>query len=511
MENSTPVLIGVGQYTEKDGSFAQSSSPMDIAGEASKRALIDTGIGNQLASQIDTLAVVRLFSDSSNRPRMQHTFGRAENPPRSIARRIGANPTNAIYGQLGGNTPQKLVNEMAQRIVEDDVKIALLTGAEAIKTQQSALRHGEQLDWQEEDSGGLEDRGLGEALTTKHEFDHGIGVPVQTYPLFENAIRGQRGDSIDDHLLSMGRLFEPFTKIASKNPFAFYGESRTATELANVSSKNRYIGFPYPKLMNARDAVNQGAAVLMTSVGTARALQVDPTKWVFLHGCGEANDKLVSERENYFSSPGIKISSSKALEMADKSIKEMACFDIYSCFPSAVEIACNELGLDYDDSRQLTVTGGLPFFGGPGNNYSMHAIAAMVERLRSTPNMYGMVTANGGWLSKHAVGIYSTTPFNGTWCRENPTIGQQIISSMKSPELSEKPEGNAVIETYTVYFDRNGPKRGIVIGRLVDNNKRFIANTPTDPSLLNSMIIEEGLDRKGTVSSANGMNIFIPL
>jgi hypothetical protein len=32
-----------------------------------------------------------------------------------------------------------------------------------------------------------------------------------------------------------------------------------------------------------------------------------------------------------------------------------------------------------DDTRPLTVTGGLPWFGGPGNNYSTHAIATMME------------------------------------------------------------------------------------------------------------------------------------
>lgn len=510
MEDSTPILIGVGQVTEKNISPQEAGSPMDLAGEASRRALIDSGVGDQLAPLIDTIAVIRLFSDSLNRPRQQHGFGRAENPPRAVAKRIGANPISSIYGQLGGNTPQKLVNEMAERIVAGDVNVALLTGAEAIKTTQTALRNGVELNWQEDDDENLEDRGLGEALTTPHEFSHGIGSPVQTYPLFENAIRGKRGNSIPEHLLAMGRLFEPFTEIAADNPYAFYGNRYTAEELANVTVNNRYVGFPYPKLMNARDAVNQGAAIIMTSVGKAKEMQIDPAKWVFLHGCGEANDRLVTERQNYYSSPGIKASTTKAMEMAGKTVDDMARFDLYSCFPSAVEIACDELGLRENDPRQLTITGGLPFFGGSGNNYSMHAIAEMTQWLRTNPGKLGMVTANGGWLSKHAAGIYSTTPTQGKWQREDPAVTQQVIDKMDSPAFTGTPEGEATIETYTVVFDRNGPVRGIVIGRLARDDTRFVANTPTDPELLNWMVENECLGRKGIVGNREGLNTFVP-
>ena len=135
------------------------------------------------------------------------------------------------------------------------------------------------LDWQEEDGGSLEDRGIGPALASAHEFEHGIGVPVNTYPLFENAIRGELGRSVDEHLLAMGELFAPFTRVAAANPFALFGTVRSPQELAAVSAENRMIGFPYPKWMNAMDGVDQGAAVVMTSVGRAKALGIDPARW----------------------------------------------------------------------------------------------------------------------------------------------------------------------------------------------------------------------------------------
>ena len=54
-------------------------------------------------------------------------------------------------------------------------------------------------------------------------------------------------------------------------------------------------------------------------------------------------------------------------------------FDIYSCFPSSVNLGCDALGLDPFDPRGLTVTGGLPYAGGAASACLMHAIATMVR------------------------------------------------------------------------------------------------------------------------------------
>ena len=158
---------------------------------------------------------------------------------------------------------------MAERINEGDVGIALIAGSEAIKTAQTAMRNNIMLNWQEEHEGSLDDRGLGEALFTPHEFAHGVGIPIQTYPLFENALRHHKGLSIEDHMQQMGSLFEKFSEVAANNPHSFYGTFRTAEELITVTRENRWISFPYPKWMNAMDGVNLGAAVIITSVGKA--------------------------------------------------------------------------------------------------------------------------------------------------------------------------------------------------------------------------------------------------
>ena len=509
MLDSTPILVGAGQFTDRETSPELAHSPMDIAAEAAKAALADTGNGFALAAEIDTLAVVRIFQDSYKKPRVATSFGRAENPPRAVAKRIGASPVNAIYSNAGGNTPQKLINEMAERISLGDVSVALLTGSEAIRTAQLAVRNNIRLNWQEEDAGAQEDRGIGEALANAHEIAHGLIAPIQVYPLFENAIRKDKGRSVEEHLLAMGELFAPFTDVAADNPFSFYGTRRSATELASVTKENRFICFPYPKFMNSRDAVNQGAAVVMTSVGKAKQLNIDPSKWVFLHGCSEANEKLlVSDRVNLHSSPAIAVNSQQAFTMAGKTLEDIDLIDIYSCFPSAVEVACDALGLSFSDPRGLTLTGGLPFFGGPGNNYSMHAIATAIPLLRAAPQKYALITANGGRLSKHATGIYSASPIRGEWQRESSAKIQTQINAMPAPEFIEAPNGAAKIETYTVCFEKTNPVRGIVIGRLLETDQRFIANTATDATTLKQMMQDDFLNCIGTVVSSDGMNTF---
>ncbi len=509
-EDATPVIIGAGQYMERGLPPRQAQPPMGIAAHAAAAAIRDTGCTSPIAGMIDTMAIVRIFQDSRNRPRDDVASGRAENPPRAVARRIGANPAHAIYGPIGGDTPQTLVSEIAQAIAAGEIGMALLAGGEAIHTSRAAMRAGVDLHWQEEDAGSLDDRGMGVPLASRHEMAHGIGIPVQTYPLFENAIRAQLGNNVDKHLRHMGELMAPFTGVANDNPHAFYGERREAEELAAVDENNRFICLPYPKLMNARDSVNQGAALVMTSAGKARELGIDPGRWVYPHGCAEAREKLVSERANYRSSPAIRANSATAFDMAGKTVADMDFIDLYSCFPSAVEIARKELGLAGDDPRGLTVTGGLPFFGGPGNNYSMHAIATMVSLLRARPGSFGLVTANGGLLSKHATGIYSTAPYFGKWAKPNPDADQAAVDSLAGPDFTERPEGRAKVETYTVCYRRGVPERGIVIGRLCADGRRFVANTPADEISLARLAAEEQLGRAGTVETTPQGNVFVP-
>src|SRR3984957_695171 len=233
--------------------------------------------------------------------------------------------------------------------------------------------------------------------------------------------------------------------------------------------------------------VDQSAGVLIASVKKARELGVPQDKWVFLHGCADAADLWnVLDRQNYHSSPAMRMTGRRALDMAGISIGQIDLIDLYSCFPVAVEIGAEELGLSLDDPRGLTVTGGLPYAGGPGNNYVMHSIAVMMKRLRERRGAFGLVTGNGWYLTKQSTGVYSTKPFEGVWVREDPWVIQRQIDALAHPPVIERPEGRAVIETYTVVHGRDGYRLGIVIGRDAAGH-RFVAETPKDEATLRGL------------------------
>jgi acetyl-CoA C-acetyltransferase len=249
----------------------------------------------------------------------------------------------------------------------------------------------------------------------------------------------------------------------------------------------------------------------MTSVGTARALGIPERKWVYLHGCADGHDHwYVSDRPDLHRSAAIRLGARKALEMAGRRLAEMRFLDLYSCFPSAVEIGCEEIGLAEDDPRGLTLTGRLPYFGGPGNNYVTHSIAHMMRRLRAHPRSFGLVTANGNYVTKHSFGIYSTTPVVGPWQREAPEALQRELDALPKATLSPAPDGRARIETYTVMHGKAGPGYAIVFGRLDESGHRFVANTPSDPAVLRDLEDRESLGRPGRVRATAERNVFTP-
>jgi acetyl-CoA C-acetyltransferase len=191
-------------------------------------------------------------------------------------------------------------------------------------------------------------------------------------------------------------------------------------------------------------------------------------------------------------------------------LRQLDYFDLYSCFPCAVQIGRDMLGVAEDDPRPLTVTGGLPYHGGPGNNYTVHGIANMMKQLRATPGAKGLVSGVGWYMTKHAIGICSTEGKPGIWTRPPPQTYQAELERAPHPELVMEPSGKAVIETYTVLHDRDGqPTKGIVIGRLQDG-RRFVANTPEDRSVLEALMVCEAIGTAGIVSSIKGLNRFDP-
>jgi acetyl-CoA C-acetyltransferase len=507
-EATMPVLIGCGQLTDKRPP-EEAGTPIELMAEVARKAAADAGPGQALLDEIDVIAALGLTVDSAESG--SGAGGMVRNVPHAVCTALNIDPTVKRYTHTGGNTPQMLVNSYAQKIAQGDASAVLLVGAEALNTMLARLKMGLDLDAWMDDSGG-DPQMLGDSrpAASDHEMLYSMQTPSITYPMFENALRVKYGLSLDEHRKKMGDLYQRFNVVAAKNPLSWFPTERSSEEIANVSESNRYVGFPYTKFLNSIIQVNMGAAVILTSVAKARELGVADDRMVYLHGCADANDIWnVSERVNYHSSPAIRAMGEKAFAMSGKTIDDIDYFDIYSCFPSAVQIACDELGIAHDDARGLTLTGGLPYFGGPGNNYVTHSIATMMDVLRSNPGKFGLLNANGWFITKHSMGIYSTTPLTGDWQREAPADYQQSILDEAHPPLTESPNGNGTIETYTVLHGRNGVERALVIGRLEDGN-RFIAETPNDEQTLRHMMDREMIGASGIATAGEEKNLFVP-
>jgi acetyl-CoA C-acetyltransferase len=494
--DNTPVLVGAGTFTQRDVEPADAFGPMDLAREAALRAANDADVGETIWPKLDSVRVVRVLS------------GGYPDAAALLAERLRVGRAETMVSDTGGNSPQALVNRTAEDLAAGRIGSALLCGGEVLHSMVQALSAGTPPKWMARDGVEPSVGPVDFSGTADYEVPYEFQRPVNVYPLFENALRAQYGHSIAEHQQLLGEMCSRMTEVAAANPDAWFPIARTPEEIATPTPKNRYIGFPYTKFMNAMIRVDQAAAVLMTTVAAAKSLGIPESRWVYLHGCADAHDHWhVSEREHYHGSPAIKICARESLAMAGWDIADVAHIDLYSCFPSAVQIGRDAFGIPADDERPLTVTGGLPYHGGPANNYAMHSIATMLHKLRDDPGSKGLVSALGWYVTKHAVGLYGTEPIEHEWECKDPKTYQSEIDDRPKPAFTIEAKGPATIETYTVLHGHDGPETGIVVGRLEDGT-RFLAKTPADADTFNELMTQEGVGRTGNVANASGINEF---
>lgn len=358
--------------------------------------------------------------------------------------------------------------------------MVLLTGAEALKNQRHAERNGVTLDWNEHFDEPVEDRGFGEHIITSQEMKNGLNNVLYFYALVEQAQRHALGHTVEEHREAMATLLESFSRVAAENPYAQFPGHQSAQDILDSPNLTHL----YTKRMIAQDGVNLGAAVLLCSAGKARELGIDPSNWVFMHGMAQGSELETSYREDLTMSAMAGDVAKHALKMAQLDISAIGLVDIYSCFPCAITTVADQLGLPSDGSHVLTATGGLPYFGGPGNNYSMHGLAEAMRWSKNNPAGYAMVTSNGGVLSKHASGVFSNSPSQIDWSSADTKLSNEAY---KRRTVSADP-GSGTIVTYTIQFDAKGGSNAIIIGE-TDQGERFVACTdPDDQATPNTML-----------------------
>ena len=500
MQDNTPIIIGAGQAVEavpKD--LTQGASHADMAGRAANAALRDARIGGEV---IDWLACVRTFSDSS--PAYACPFGGPDKFPRAVARRIGAEPEQAIYGVIGGQSPQSLVAEAAKALSKGEIRFALVAGGEALANMRAGQRSGAALDWSERNVGDWTDRGWfgGPMIVSRTEVAHGLMDAMPYYGFIETAGRIKAGRSLSAHRDYMAKLIAPMSEVAAQNPYAMFQTAYSAKEISTPSAANRNLVSPYLKNMVAKDGVNQSAAVVLTTTVQARANNIPESQWVYLRGHAEAQENLMLDRMDLSRSLAMDLVIQAALKAANVPPAAIDHADIYSCFPCVVDQAATQLDRNHSSretgretgraksrEKRVTLTGGLPFFGGPGNNYTMHGICETVAACRRAPGTIGLAHGNGGWMSKQAVGIYSAEWKDSDVFADEGQMAK-TIAAQPSPGQTPEPKGAAIMESYVVHYKRGEPTGATLIGRL-DGGARFYAQL-------------QDIDRRSLMALADG-------
>jgi acetyl-CoA C-acetyltransferase len=456
LDPRTPVLVGYGQVNQYDEN--PGGEPVDLMEAAAREAA-----GARVLEAIDAVRIVNLLSV------------RYRDPGLLLAQRIGAPNAVTRYTPVGGNVPQSLVNQACLDIQQGRNDVVLIAGGETWRTRTRLKARGERLTGTEQDeSVPIAPSDPEFTMAGPAELRIGLVAPSHVYPMFEQALRIAAGETLDQHRRRIGELWARFSQVAAGNPHAWSRDAVPAEQIWQPGPDNRMISWPYTKLMNSNNMVDQGAALILTSVAKAEALQIPKDRWVFPYAGTDAHDTyLIGERASFSGSPAIRIAGRRVLQLTGLGVDDFDAVDVYSCFPSAVQVAARELGLALDDpARPQTVTGGLTFAGGPWNNYVSHSIATMAERLAANPGQVGLITANGGYLTKHSFGVYSTQPPAHEFRWEDV---QSEVDAEPTVAAENDWSGTGTVETWTTPVTREGAPEKVFVAVRTPSGSRALA------------------------------------
>jgi len=459
-----PVIIGAAQFTQKKGT-SDPLDPLKLAAHASEKAIASTG-NNGIKPFIDTLYMTNISSWTYT------------DPLGELSEILDIHPDVMDYVKITGSAPQILANRAAKSIASGKSKAVLITGADAYYSRYRRTKHNIELNWPKVSKKVIQSarNNAYHSYLTQLELRYKMYNATNVYALIETAVRNASKLNFEEHLQKIGERYEHFSKIASQNPHAWSQKFFKAEDIITPSPENRKVCYPFTKRMIANIFVDQSAALIMTSEEFAEECGIEKDLWVYLMGGVDLDNIFsISQRPRLYDSPAIRKASTLVLEQAGLTLDDIDAFDLYSCYPCMVEIARKEIGLPEGDTRDLTITGGLSFFGGPFSSYSLHSIVTAVDLIQSNPSMKIMVLANGGYNTSQSFGIYGKERPAKSWLEINNAIVQEEINSQILPEPILEANGDMTIDAYTFIYDRQGQiERGIVIGH-IENGKRALA------------------------------------
>jgi acetyl-CoA C-acetyltransferase len=476
----SPCVVGVAQSISRP-ERGPSPEPLVLWEQVIRAAVDDAGSKQDVLSAVESLQIVYCQS------------WQYDDPPARLCDSLGIEPKHRFYSGIGGTTPQLLVDDVAGAIVDGDLDVGIVCGAEALDTVRRMRKVGERPAWSFKPS---DKRPFPfEAPFHPAEIAHQVFQAYTTFALWDIARRAHLGVAPDDYRASMGALFAPMTEIAACNPYAWFPVERDARELVEAAPDNRMVAYPYTKYLISVMDVDLAGAIVIASHEAAERLGVPSERRVYLRGwCYGTDPVYVAEHEPLWCSPAMAATSAEALRAAGVGIDDVAYIDLYSCFPSSVAFALDALGLEPDDGRGFTVTGGLPFFGGAGSDYLTHSIATIVEKLRRDPGAFGLCSGVGMHMTKHVYGVYSTDPPAAAPRPDQERVHRALDARPRTP-IADTYSGEGTVATYTVLHGSDGaPDWGLVVCDLTDGSRCYGRVAEVD--LLGDLEREECVGRR---------------
>ncbi|MFW3895134.1 hypothetical protein [Pseudomonas bharatica] len=427
-----PVIVGIGECIDRDNRH----EPRTLLAKAAHLAGAEAAGLLQYADSIDVVSIISCQYDDIGQ---------------LLAQDLGISPERTRESFAGGEKPVRLLGEAAQRVASGASQVALVCGAEALGTLARATKEKTPLDWGPVAPNARQLTALD--FVTPHAARYGLVQPAHVYPLYENATRHAWGQTFEQAQQESGQIWSRNAEVAQHNPTAWLGKPHSAEQIVEDSPGNRMIAYPYRKLMVANPLVNQAGAILITSLARARTAGIPASQIVYIWSGTHADEpKDFLKRDRFDRSTAQQVVLQSTLDRCKLPPAEVDLVEFYSCFPVVPKMARRTLELPPE--KQLSLAGGLTFYGGPANNYMTHALAAAVRELRNRTGQSALIYGQGEFVTKHAAIVLATTP---------PSVSPQMCDVQAcvdatmgaQPQLLDSYEGTATIETFTVLYDRN--------------------------------------------------------
>ena len=469
------MLVGIGVATRREDDWTRALEPMDLMHEAVTAAGRDAG-NAQLLAGTQYIGV----------PRGRWTY---RNPAGELARAIGARQATTVLASVGV-LQQSLLGEACARIARGEADTTLLAGADAGYRLLRAQIAGASAPERQHDDEPQVYLAPKDDLFHRVESRAGFEMPVGLYAILDSAYRARQRWSVSAHRTRLAEMLAHFSAIAAGNPHAW---SRTPLSVENIraaSERNPMQAFPYTRAHCSTWNVDQAAALLFCSEARAVELDIPRAQWIYPLASSESNHMMtVSARADLTRCIGAGIAGQAALAAADLTIADIDLLELYSCFPIAVETYAEALQVDL--AHPLTITGGMPFAGGPFNNYVLQATCRAAELLRARGTGIALVSSVSGMLTKQGFGLWSTAA--GPRGFVNADVSTAVATAARTVDVLDGYHGDVSIAGYTVLHGRGLSPRAVV---LVDTptGQRVLTDSQ-DAELIARMEAEEYVGR----------------